>query len=95
MRVCVLKQHEFVSKCEASNCRSAGLSRVHKSHNYFLKLRQQRGELLEAAMLTVTVVVLIRFKPKRFRPPLKTFAANLKEHNASRVYTEIIVTNGE
>lgn len=41
-------------------------------------------------MITVTAVALIRFRPKHFRPPLQMFAANLKEHNASRVYKQRI-----
>lgn len=51
------------------------------------------------AMITVIVIIFIRIQTKAFfalpSRVLKMLAANIKEHNASQVYTEMFFTNGE
>lgn len=48
-------------------------------------------------MITVIVIIFIRIQTKAFFAlsscVLKMFAANIKEHNASQVYTKMFVTN--
>lgn len=61
--------------------------------------RDERSDIFMDAMITVIVIIFIKIQTKAFFAlpscVLKFFAANIKEHNASRVYTEMFVTNGK
>lgn len=60
--------------------------------------RDKRSDIFMDAMITV-IIIFIKIQTKAFFAlpscVLKMFAANIKEHNASQVYTEMFVTNGE
>lgn len=60
--------------------------------------REKRSDIFMDAMITV-IILFIEIQTKAFFAlpscVLKTFAANIKEHNASQVYSEMFVTNGE
>lgn len=51
------------------------------------------------AIITVIVIIFLKIQTKAFfaLPSCvhKMFAANIKEHNASQVYTKTFVTNAE